>query len=215
MDSLIAIKGRDFVIVAADTTNAYSVLRMKVPPKPLRTSTIRSGTSMDRNCWPSVVSTPTSSSSATTSRRIWLSWSTRTATDSPLTIPRSSFARNWQKPSARDHTASTASSQDSRETSPDCTGSTILDQSLRRARQHTDMLNIWPHPSWTPSKLTILLRRKDSRPLRSASIRWGTDSWLANLPSPSRLSARTESELWGRLSNPKGLFDCWISQFVM
>ncbi len=30
MDSLIAIKGKDFVIIAADTTNAYSVLRMKV-----------------------------------------------------------------------------------------------------------------------------------------------------------------------------------------
>jgi 20S proteasome alpha/beta subunit len=44
MDSLIAIKGRDFVIVAADTTNAYSVLRMKVPLHPFRTSTIRSGT---------------------------------------------------------------------------------------------------------------------------------------------------------------------------
>lgn len=30
MDSLIAIKGKDFVVIAADTTNAYSVLRMKV-----------------------------------------------------------------------------------------------------------------------------------------------------------------------------------------
>lgn len=31
MDSLIGIKGRDFVILAADTFNAYSVLKMKVP----------------------------------------------------------------------------------------------------------------------------------------------------------------------------------------
>jgi len=31
MDSLIAIKGQDFIIMAADTVNAYSVLRMKVP----------------------------------------------------------------------------------------------------------------------------------------------------------------------------------------
>jgi len=30
MDSLIGLKGKDFVIIAADTTNAYSVLRMKV-----------------------------------------------------------------------------------------------------------------------------------------------------------------------------------------
>lgn len=30
MDSLIAFKGKDYVIMAADTFNAYSVLRMKV-----------------------------------------------------------------------------------------------------------------------------------------------------------------------------------------
>jgi 20S proteasome alpha/beta subunit len=33
MDSLIAIKGKDFIVMAADTVNAYSVLRMKVTPK--------------------------------------------------------------------------------------------------------------------------------------------------------------------------------------
>jgi 20S proteasome alpha/beta subunit len=43
MDSLIAIKGKDFVIVAADTTNAYSVLRMKVTNMQGRTMTIRFG----------------------------------------------------------------------------------------------------------------------------------------------------------------------------
>ncbi len=32
MDSLIGIKGKDFVIIAADTFNAYSVLKMKVFP---------------------------------------------------------------------------------------------------------------------------------------------------------------------------------------
>lgn len=32
MDSLIAFKGKDYVIMAADTVNAYSILRMKVPP---------------------------------------------------------------------------------------------------------------------------------------------------------------------------------------
>lgn len=30
MDSLIAFKGKDYVIMAADTFNVYSVLRMKV-----------------------------------------------------------------------------------------------------------------------------------------------------------------------------------------
>ena len=49
MDSIIALKGKDFVMIAADTVNAYSVLRMKVTFKPLRTTTIRFGTSMDKN----------------------------------------------------------------------------------------------------------------------------------------------------------------------
>ena len=30
MDSLFAFKGKDFVIVAADTTSAYSILKLKV-----------------------------------------------------------------------------------------------------------------------------------------------------------------------------------------
>lgn len=46
MDSLIALKGKDFVIIAADTTNAYSVLRMKVMLVWVRISTIKYGTSM-------------------------------------------------------------------------------------------------------------------------------------------------------------------------
>lgn len=33
MDSLIAFKGKDYVIMAADTFNAYSILRMKVIAK--------------------------------------------------------------------------------------------------------------------------------------------------------------------------------------
>ena len=44
MDSIIALKGKDFVMIAADTTNAYSVLRMKVALKIARTTTIKSGT---------------------------------------------------------------------------------------------------------------------------------------------------------------------------
>lgn len=30
MDSLIAFKGKDYIIMAADTFNTYSILRMKV-----------------------------------------------------------------------------------------------------------------------------------------------------------------------------------------
>lgn len=60
MDSLIAIKGKDFVLVAADTVNAYSVLRMKVPTQTLRTTTIRFGTLMVKSSWPSEVNIQTS-----------------------------------------------------------------------------------------------------------------------------------------------------------
>ena len=49
MDSLIALKGKDFVIIAGDTTNAYSVLRMKVHPTPLRTTMIKFGILMEKN----------------------------------------------------------------------------------------------------------------------------------------------------------------------
>jgi hypothetical protein len=41
MDSLIALKGKGFVIIAVDTINAYSVLRMKVISLKVRTSTIK------------------------------------------------------------------------------------------------------------------------------------------------------------------------------
>lgn len=43
MDSLIAIKGKDFIIMAADTVNAYSVLRMKVIFVLCRTMMIKFG----------------------------------------------------------------------------------------------------------------------------------------------------------------------------
>ena len=65
MDSLIALKGKDFVIIAADTTNAYSVLRMKVLFKSYRTMTIKFGTLMEKSFLLSVVNTPIFSSLAT------------------------------------------------------------------------------------------------------------------------------------------------------
>ena len=58
MDSLIALKGKDFVIIAADTTNAYSVLRMKVPTATLRTTTIKFGIWTAESYSPSEVNTP-------------------------------------------------------------------------------------------------------------------------------------------------------------
>ena len=69
MDSLIALKGKDFVIIAADTTNAYSVLRMKVLPESFRTMTIKFGTSMEKNYWQLEANIPIFLSSETTYRK--------------------------------------------------------------------------------------------------------------------------------------------------
>ena len=70
MDSLIALKGKDFVIIAADTTNAYSVLRMKVTLVSPRTSMIKYGISMERNYLLLEASTQMYSYSETTSKKI-------------------------------------------------------------------------------------------------------------------------------------------------
>lgn len=32
MDSTIAFKGKDFIVMAADTSNIYSIMKMKVSP---------------------------------------------------------------------------------------------------------------------------------------------------------------------------------------
>ncbi len=49
MDSLIAFKGKDFVIVAADTFDAYSVLKMKVYFPSIRVTMIKYGILIIKN----------------------------------------------------------------------------------------------------------------------------------------------------------------------
>ena len=128
MDSLIALKGKDFVIIAADTTNAYSVLRMKVTSVSPRTSTIKYGISMVRSCLPLEASTQMCSSSETISKKILPSCSIKTGTNFPsMTLP-SSSGHSWPKPSERVPIQSTAFWLDSKETNQDCTGSTTLGQ---------------------------------------------------------------------------------------
>ena len=58
MDSLLGVKGKDFVILAADTNNAYSVLKMKVISFFIIYSImmIKFGILTDKNCLLSVVS---------------------------------------------------------------------------------------------------------------------------------------------------------------
>jgi hypothetical protein len=142
MDSLIAIKGKDFVIVAADTFNAYSVLKMKVSPfyNP-RTTMTRFGILMDKNFLPSEVNTLMLWSSVTTFKKILLILSTKMASNSQLTTLPTSFDINLPKPSEKDLTQSTVSWQDSKATSQDCTGLIISDQSLNSKKLLTDTQN--------------------------------------------------------------------------
>lgn len=128
MDSLIALKGKDFVIIAADTTNAYSVLRMKVTSVKPRTSMIKYGISMVRSFLPLEANTLTCSSLETISKKILLSCSTKMDINFPqMTLP-SSSGHSWQKPSEKVPIQLTAFWLDSKETNQDCTGSITLDQ---------------------------------------------------------------------------------------
>lgn len=122
MDSLIALKGKDFVIIAADTTNAYSVLRMKVLFKSYRTMTIKFGTLMEKSFLLSVVNTQIFSSLATIFKKILLSWNTKMDTNCLPTILPNSFDQNWQKLSEKDLTVLTVCLQDFKVMNQDCTG---------------------------------------------------------------------------------------------
>ena len=154
MDSLIAIKGKDFVIVAADTFNAYSVLKMKVSPfhNP-RTTMTRSWISMDKNFLPSEVNTLMLWSSVTTSKKILLILSTKMVSNSQLMTLPTSFDINLPRPSEKDLTQSTVFWQDSKAMSQDCTGSITSDQLSNSRKLLMDTQNSWPAQSWIPLKL--------------------------------------------------------------
>ncbi len=97
MDSLIAVKGKDFVIIASDTTNAYSVLRMKVQQTPYRTTMIKFGISMARSYWPLEDNIQMCSYSEIIFKKTYLSCNTKTDTNCQSMTPHSSSDRNWQK----------------------------------------------------------------------------------------------------------------------
>ena len=186
MDSLIALKGKDFVIIAADTTNAYSVLRMKVSLRWRRTTTIKSGTLMVKNCLPLEASIPTSWSLETTSKKILLSCNIKTGTNFLLMTQLSSSDPNTQKPSEKDPTVSTVFWQVSKVINPGCTGLTISAQRSRQAKHATDMLNFWPQVCLIPFKPRTWLKNKELRSLTTVWTRWERDSLWVRLHSPSR-----------------------------
>ena len=50
MDNIFAIKGKDFIILAADTTNIYSIMKMKVLSVLFRIMKTKYGIWMSINC---------------------------------------------------------------------------------------------------------------------------------------------------------------------
>jgi len=141
MDSLIGLKGKDFVIIAADTINAYSVLRMKVPFHSLRTMMIKFGTLMEKNFSQSEESTQIFSSLEIIFKKILLSSSTKMGINCQLMTLLSSSDQNLRKPSGKDLIVSTVFSLDLKVMSPDFIGWTTLAQLLSLLKLATDMLN--------------------------------------------------------------------------
>lgn len=143
MDSLIALKGKDFVIIAADTTNAYSVLRMKVPPTIFRTTMIKFGIQTDRSCLPLEVSTQMYLSSETIYKRTSPFYNTRMDTSYLSTIRPSSSDQSSQKLSEKDLTQLIVFWLGSKETNQGSIGLITLAQSQRLVKQPMDTRNTW------------------------------------------------------------------------
>ena len=123
MDSLIGIKGKDFVILAADTFNAYSVLKLKVPPLNYhRATTTRSGILMDKNSLPLEANILMLWSSVTTFKKILPTSSTKTVLSCQLTTLPTSSDTNLLKLSEKDLTQSIFYWQDFKAMNQDCTG---------------------------------------------------------------------------------------------
>jgi hypothetical protein len=111
MDSLIGLKGKDFVIIATDTFNAYSVLKMKVNIVAinLRPMTIKFGILMDKNYSPSEANILMFSSSETIFKKILHFFSTKMASDYPLMTRPIISDINLPRPSGKVPTALTVS----------------------------------------------------------------------------------------------------------
>ena len=122
MDSLIGLKGKDFIIIAADTVNAYSVLRMKVYLNRFRTTMIKFGTLMEKNFLQSEENIQIFSFLETIFRKILPSYSTKMDTNCQPMILHSSFDLNSHKLSEKDLTVLTVYWLDLKGMNPDSTG---------------------------------------------------------------------------------------------
>ena len=130
MDSLIGVKGKDFIILAADTNNAYSVLKMKVNSILIKLSntTIKSGIQTDKNCLPSEVNILMFSYLATIFKKISHILSTKMALNSLSMILQTLSDINQPKPSEKVPIKSIAFQLASKEINQDFIGLITLEQ---------------------------------------------------------------------------------------
>ena len=149
MDSLIAIKGKDFVIIAADTTNVYSVLRMKVILITCRTTKIKFGIQMEKNYLPQEDNIQIFQSLEITFKKISPFSASKMDTNCPLMIQHNTSDQNWLKQSEKVHTVSIAYQLDSKETNLDSIGLITQDLLLKQIKQPMDTHNIQCHQLWT------------------------------------------------------------------
>lgn len=132
MDSLLGVKGKDFVILAADTNNAYSVLKMKVISFFIIYSImmIKFGILMDKNCLLSVVSILMFLSLEIIFKKILHIYSIKTVSNCLSMILPTTLDINQHKQSEKVHIMSTFFQQDSKEISQDYFGWITQDHQL-------------------------------------------------------------------------------------
>lgn len=149
MDSLIAIKGKDFIVMAADTVNAYSVLRMKVTSNIMsRTTMIKFGISMEKNYSLLEDNTQMFQYSQIIFKKTQLIYSIKTEPNYLLTIPLNSSDTNSPKLLEKGHIVLTVYQQVLKVIHQDCIGSIIWDLSQNLIKLLMDMLNFWLAAQW-------------------------------------------------------------------
>ncbi len=133
MDSLIGVKGKDFVILAADTNNAYSVLKMKVILLVIyfySNTMIKYGILMDKNYQLSVENILMFLSLEIIFKKILHIYNIKMVSNCLLTILLTLSDINQLKPLEKDLIMSTVFQLDFKEMNQDFSGWIIQDQLL-------------------------------------------------------------------------------------
>lgn len=159
MDSLIGIKGKDFIIIAADTSNAYSVLKMKVNNSIIFSNTmIKYGILMDKNYQLQPDNIQMYMYLQIIYKKILLFFNTKMALNSQLKIQLTSSDINQLRLLEKDHIKLIAYQLDFKVMNLDYIGQIIQDLLLKQKNVLMDMLRFLPVVSWIHLKLKYYLK---------------------------------------------------------